>query len=84
MKNTNPDSSSQNPPTDSDVAGVDFIPQIQPYFDGKELEQVIEVVRSTFITENKKTEEFLEKVKDFTGAKYAIAMGNGTLALCQT
>lgn len=72
---------STNPPA---VGSVDFIPQIQPYFDDKELEQITEVVQSTFITENKKTEEFLEIIKNITGAKYAIAVGNGTLALIAT
>lgn len=61
--------------------GDQFIPQIQPHIDEREVEHIVEVVRSTYITENKKTEEFLEKIKAYTGSKYAIAMGNGTLAL---
>lgn len=61
--------------------GKEFIPQIQPWIDENELRHITEVVQSTYITEHKKTEEFLSMIKSYTGAKYAIAMGNGTLAL---
>jgi len=58
-----------------------IIPHLEPYFDEKELSQMTGVVESTYITENKKTEEFLGLIKDMTGAKYALATANGTLAL---
>lgn len=67
--------------TKINIDEIDFIPQIQPWIDEDEVNEVAEVVRTTYITENSKTEEFLEKVKEFTGAKYAIAVGNGTLGL---
>jgi perosamine synthetase len=63
------------------LVDIDFIPQIQPWIDEEEVNEVAEVVRTTYITENSKTEEFLNKVKEFSGAKYAIAVGNGTLGL---
>ena len=58
-----------------------FIPQIEPWIDSKELEQLCEVIQSTYITENKKTDEFLDGIRKITGSKYAIAVSNGTLAL---
>jgi len=60
---------------------VKYIPQIEPWIDGAELKQLEEVISSTFITENKKTEEFLNKICQLTGSPHAIATSNGTLAL---
>ncbi|MBN1522731.1 MAG: DegT/DnrJ/EryC1/StrS family aminotransferase [Candidatus Aureabacteria bacterium] len=58
-----------------------YIPQIEPWIQKDEVREISEVVRSTFISENKKTELFLSLIKEFTGSKYAIAISNGTLAL---
>lgn len=55
--------------------------QIEPWIDHRELDHLKEVIDSTFITENKKTEQFLEAIRGVTGAPYAIAMSNGTIAL---
>lgn len=58
-----------------------IIPQIEPWIDGTEMEELSEVVASTFITENRKTEQFLQGVRRLTGSSYAIATSNGTLAI---
>jgi perosamine synthetase len=58
-----------------------FIPQIEPWIDNTELEELSGVISSTFITESRKTEEFLAGIKELTGAPYAIATSNGTVAL---
>jgi len=58
-----------------------YIPQIEPWIDQTELEELSAVISSTFITENRKTEEFLGRIKDLTGAPHAIATSNGTVAL---
>ena len=58
-----------------------YIPQIEPWINNDELKQLEEVIASTFITENKKTEEFLKMICDLTGSPHAIATSNGTLAL---
>jgi len=58
-----------------------LIPQIQPWIDGEELEQLKRVIDSTFVTEHKLTEEFEEITKELTGSKHAISMFNGTVAL---
>lgn len=60
---------------------MDFIPQIEPVIGDKELEQLKRVVNSTFVVEHELTREFEEKIKEYTRAKYAIAMTNGTVAL---
>ncbi len=58
-----------------------MLPQIEPWIDEEELKQLAEVIKSTWITENKKTEEFENGIKKLTGAKYALSFCNGTMAL---
>ncbi len=58
-----------------------MLPQIEPWIDETELKEVTEVIKSTWITEGKKTEEFEGMMKQLTGAKHVIAYANGTLAL---
>lgn len=60
---------------------MNYIPQIEPWINEDEMEQLTEVIQTTFITENRKTEEFLDRIRAYTGASYAIAMSNGTIAL---
>jgi perosamine synthetase len=57
------------------------IPQIQPWIDEEELEELRKVIESTFVTESRATEKFEGLLKDYTGAKYAIAVCNGTMGL---
>lgn len=63
------------------AAARGFIPQIEPWIDRAELDELASVIATTFITENLKTEEFLEGIRRITGAPQAIATSNGTLAL---
>ena len=58
-----------------------MIPQIQPWIDDEELQQLKRVVSSTFVTEASLTKEFEDITKDLTGSKHAIAITNGTAAL---
>ncbi|MEG4810818.1 DegT/DnrJ/EryC1/StrS family aminotransferase [Microcoleus sp. F8-D3] len=58
-----------------------MIPQIQPWIDDSEWQEVKRVMESTYLTENKVTEEFEAGIKALTGAKHAIAVCNGTAAL---
>lgn len=60
---------------------MNFIPQIEPWIDGEELEHLRDVIESTYISEHKKTDEFLDGVKKITNSPYALAISNGTLAL---
>lgn len=57
------------------------IKQIQPYFDNLEKKGINEVINSRFITEGKFTKEFENKIKKFTGSKYAVCINNWTLGL---
>lgn len=58
-----------------------MILQIQPWIDQAELEELKRVIDSTFVTEATLTKEFEDRIKDLTGAKFAIAMTNGTVSL---
>jgi perosamine synthetase len=58
-----------------------MIPQIQPWIDDEELNEVVEVMKSTWLTEATKTAKFEEMFKDLTKAKHAYAFSNGTVTL---
>ncbi|WP_449416923.1 DegT/DnrJ/EryC1/StrS family aminotransferase [Phormidium nigroviride] len=58
-----------------------MIPQIQPWIDDSEWQEVKRVMESTYLTENQVTEEFEAGIRALTGAKHAIAVCNGTAAL---
>lgn len=60
----------------------DFIPLHEPYFDERDKELVIDTINSTFVSSvGKYVDGFEEKMKDYTGAEFAIATVNGTAAL---
>lgn len=60
----------------------DFIPLHEPYFAGNEKKYVLDCIDSTFVSSvGKYVDKFEEMIRDFTGAKYAIATVNGTAAL---
>lgn len=58
-----------------------MIPQIQPWIDEQEWLEVRKVMESTYLTENRATQEFEQGITSLTGAKHAIAVCNGTAAL---
>ena len=53
---------------------------LEPWIDARELEQLSRVIDSTFVTEGPLTKEFEQMIVDYTGAKYAVSMANGTVA----
>jgi aminotransferase in exopolysaccharide biosynthesis len=60
----------------------EFIPLHEPRFIGNEREYVLDCIDSTFVSSvGKYVNLFEDKVKEFTGAKYAIATTNGSSAL---
>jgi len=60
----------------------DFIPLHEPYFGGNEKKYLADCVDSTFVSSvGKYVDRFEEMIRDFTGAKYAIATVNGTASL---
>ena len=58
-----------------------LIPQIEPWVDGSELRELKRVIDSTFLVEHELTREFEGLTAQVTGAKHAIAVCNGTMAL---
>jgi perosamine synthetase len=59
-----------------------FIPLHEPRFSGNEKKYLNECIDSTFVSSvGKFVDEFEEKIAKYTGAKYAVATVNGTLAL---
>jgi perosamine synthetase len=60
----------------------EFIPLHEPIFIGNEKKYLNECIDSTFVSSvGKFVDEFEEKIANYTGAKYAVATGNGTSAL---
>ena len=58
------------------------IPLHEPSFIGNEKKYLNDCIDSTFVSSTGKfVDEFEEKIAKYTGAKYAVATSNGTLAL---
>lgn len=61
-----------------------YIPYGRQSIDEADIQAVTEVLKSDFLTTGPKIAEFEKKVADYTGAKYAVAISNGTAALHAT
>ncbi|MDD2228300.1 MAG: LegC family aminotransferase [Candidatus Cloacimonetes bacterium] len=60
----------------------DFIPLHEPHFAGNEKKYLLDCIDSTFVSSvGKYVDKFEDMIREFTGAKYAIATVNGTAAL---
>lgn len=57
------------------------IPYGRQSIDESDLQAVMEVLQSDFLTTGPKVEEFEQCIAEFVGAKYALAIANGTAAL---
>lgn len=55
--------------------------QMEPYLGEEEIANLKKVIQTGWLTEGPFAAEFLEKVKKFTGARHALLVNNGTLAL---
>jgi perosamine synthetase len=58
-----------------------MIPYSRHYIDEDDIEAVVEVLRSDWITQGPKIAEFEKGVADYCGAKFAVAVSSGTAAL---
>jgi perosamine synthetase len=58
-----------------------LIVQIEPWVDKCELRELTRVIDSTFLVEHELTREFESMTTQLTGAKHAVAVCNGTMAL---
>jgi len=59
----------------------DFLPYGVQWLDDKEISEVIDSLKSNWITTGPKMRFFEDKFKSFIGSKYAIAVNSGTAAL---
>lgn len=61
---------------------MNYIPYGKQTIEDDDIDAVIAVLRSDFLTTGPKVEEFEKKLCEVTGAKFAVAVSNGTSALC--
>ena len=59
----------------------DIIPYGKQDIDEDDIKSVVDVLKSDFLTQGPKVKELEEDFADFVGAKYAVAVNNGTSAL---
>ena len=60
---------------------MNFIPYGKQTIREDDINSVIEVLKSDFLTTGPKVKEFEEKIASYCGAKYCVAVSNGTAAL---
>ena len=60
---------------------MDFIPYGKQAIDQNDINNVIETLQSDFLTTGPKVAEFEKAICNYTGAKYCVAVSNGTAAL---
>lgn len=58
-----------------------FIPYGKQYIDDNDINSVIETLKSDFLTQGSKINEFEEKLSEYCGSKYAVVFNSGTSAL---
>ena len=58
-----------------------LIPYGKQTIDETDIEAVVEVLKSDYITTGPKVKEFEDKLADYAGAKYAVVFNSGTSAL---
>ncbi|GGE36242.1 spore coat protein [Pullulanibacillus camelliae] len=58
-----------------------YLPYGKQYLDDEDIQAVISVLKSDFLTTGPKIKEFEKKMAEYVGVKYAVAFSNGTAAL---
>ena len=58
-----------------------LIPYSRQFIDKQDIEAVVKVLKSDFITQGPKIPEFEKKLSEYCGAKYAVVFNSGTSAL---
>jgi len=58
-----------------------FLSYGHQWIDNKDIKEVVKVLKSDWITQGPKAEEFEKAVAKYCGAKYAVAVSSGTIAL---
>ena len=70
----------KNKDADNQVV-LDIIPYGKHYIDEDDIQSVVDVLRQGMLTQGPKVLEFEKKIASYVGAKYAVAVANGTAAL---
>lgn len=60
---------------------MNFIPYGKQFIDEKDIQSVVDTLQSDFLTTGPKIKEFEDAIADYCGAKYCVAVCNGTAAL---
>ena len=60
---------------------LDIIPYGRHYIDEDDIQAVVNVLKYGMLTQGPKVAEFESRIADYVGAKYAVAVSNGTAAL---
>ncbi len=60
---------------------MNFIPYGKQSIDEDDINSVVEVLKSDFLTTGPKIKEFEDELCKYTNAKYCVAVANGTAAL---
>lgn len=57
------------------------IPLLRPYFNSEEMDEILEVLNSGWVSKGKKADEFETKIANYIGCNHAVAVTNCTSAL---
>ena len=60
---------------------MDFIPYGKQFIDDEDIQTVVKTLQSDFLTTGPKVAEFEKAIATYCGAKYCVAVSNGTAAL---
>lgn len=60
---------------------MNYLYQMEPFFDDADAQQVAECIRSTWVIEAQRTASFEQAIAEYVGARYAVAVPNCTVAL---
>ena len=66
-----------------DELSIIHIPLSRPDIDEKDIQSVIEVLKTPYLSIGPKLIEFENKIADYVGRKFAIGVNSGTSALFQ-
>ena len=58
-----------------------FIPYSRQYIDREDIQEVVQVLKSDFITQGPKIPEFEKSLAEYCGSKFAVVFNSGTSAL---
>lgn len=61
-----------------------FLPYALPLFDDSEIKEVVDTIKSNWVSRGPKTQEFEKKFAEFIGVRHAVAMNSCTAALHTT